>query len=84
MKISEIINQLCSHEISKQEAIVQLTEITDGLRKKNTFEFTVEEVGHIQDGHLTHGYLNLKLPYRFYDIQDRVRVGDKVDVTFLP
>lgn len=82
MKVKEIIEKLCSHEISKQDAIEKITVITDGLRRNNALEFTVEEVGFISGDN--HGYLKLKLPYQYSKMQNKVSKGDKVDVTFLP
>jgi len=62
MKVKEIIEKLCSHEISKQDAIEQIAVITDGLRKNNALEFNVEEVSFSVENN--HGYLKLKLPYQ--------------------
>ena len=81
-KVKDIIEQLCNHEISKQDAIDEIASITDGLRKNNALEFNVEEVCFsIEDNH---GYLKLKLPYQYSKIEGRVKSGDKVDVVFLP
>lgn len=82
MKVKEIIEKLCSHEISKQDAIEQITIITDGLRRNSALEFTVEEIGSTSENN--HGYLKLKLPYQYSKIENRVKSGDKVDVVFLP
>lgn len=82
MKVKEIIEKLCSHEISKQDAIEQITIITDGLRRNSSLEFTVEEIGSTSENN--HGYLKLKLPYQYSKIENRVKSGDKVDVVFLP
>lgn len=82
MKVKEIIEKLCSHEISKQDAIEQITIITDGLRRNNALELTVEESGFTVEN--DHGYLKLKLPYQYSKMKDKVSKGDKVDVTFLP
>jgi hypothetical protein len=82
MRINEIIEALCAHEISKQDAIDQLTKITNGLRKNNALEFNVEEVSaSIQDDH---GYLKLKLPYQYSKMKGKLKKGDKVDVVFIP
>ena len=82
MKVKEIIEKLCSHKISKQDAIEQIAVITDGLRKNNALEFNVEEVSFSVENN--HGYLKLKLPYQYSKIENRVKSGDKVDVVFLP
>jgi hypothetical protein len=82
MKIKEIIEKLCSHEISKKDAIEQISIITDGLRKNNALEFTVEEIGFTSEEN--HGYLKLKLPYQYSKIDGRIKKGDKVDVVLLP
>lgn len=82
MKVKEIIEKLCNHEISKQDAIEQITIITDGLRKNNALEFTVEESGFTAENN--HGYLKLKLPYQYSKMKGMIKQGDKVDVVFLP
>jgi hypothetical protein len=82
MKIDKIIESLSNHEISKSEAIAQLTEITNSLRKNSAIEFTVEEVSFsVEDNH---AFLKLKLPYRYDDIQGKVKRGDKLDVVLIP
>ena len=82
MKVKEIIEKLCNHEISKKDAIAQIKVITDGLRKNESLEFVVEESGFTAENN--HGYLKLKLPYQYSKMKDKVSKGDKVDVTFLP
>ena len=82
MKVKEIIDKLCSNEISKQDAIEQITIITDRFRINNALEFTVEESGFTVKNN--HGYLKLKLPYEYSKMEGRVKQGDKVDVVFLP
>lgn len=82
MKIGEIVEALAKHEISKQEAIDKLTEIVNGFRGSNSIEFDVEEVSFCLPE--KHGYLKLKLPYQYHKIESRVKVGDRVDVVFLP
>jgi hypothetical protein len=82
MKIKEIIEKLCSHEISKNEAINLITEITDGFRKNNALEFIIEEYG--TTTHSDSGYLKLILPYQYSKMKGKVKNGDKVDVVFIP
>lgn len=82
MKIEEIIDKLCSHEISKHEAIEELTTITKGLRKNKALEFEVTYVAYTAENN--HGILHLKLPYQYSKMGNRVKVGDSVDVVFLP
>lgn len=82
MKIKEIIEKLCSHEISKNDAIEQISIITDGLRKNNALEFIVEEIGFTSENN--HGYLRLKLPYQYSKINGRIKKGEKVDVVLIP
>lgn len=82
MKIKEIIEKLCNHEISKQDAIQQIKVITDGLRKNESLEFVVEEVGFTSKNN--HGFLKLKLPYQYSKMENKVTTGDRVDVSFLP
>ena len=82
MKVKEIIEKICNHEISKQDAIEQITIITDGLRRNNALEFTVEEIGSTSENN--HGYLKLKLPYQYSKIDGIIKKGDKVDVVLIP
>jgi hypothetical protein len=82
MKVKEIIEKLCLHEISKKDAIEHIARITDGLRKNNALEFKVEEVSFSVENN--HGYLKLKLPFQYSKIENKVKSGDKVDVMFLP
>ena len=81
LKVKDIIEKLCKHEISKTDAIEQIHLITDGLRKNESFEFLVEESGFTSKNN--HGYLKLKLPYQYSKMDNKVCKGDKVDVTFL-
>ena len=82
MKVKEIIEKLCSHEISKYEAIDEMNDIINKLRRDRALEFNVEQVSFcVENGH---GYLSLKLPYQYSKMRDKVKIGDKVDVVFLP
>ena len=80
--ITEIIESLCSHEISKQEAINQLGLIVDGLRVKSALEFEIEEISFSVENN--HGRLNLLIPYGYSKMPDKLKRGEKVDVIFLP
>lgn len=82
MKIEEIIDQVCKHEISKHDALEQLTLIFDKFRKNGALEFTVEEVGSTVENN--HGIIKLKLPYEYIKIKGKIKIGDKVEVIFLP
>lgn len=82
MKTKEIIEALLSHEISKHEALEKLNEITDGLRKKKPLEFIVESVGFTSVHN--DGYLKIRLPFKYSEIQGKIKKGDYVDVTILP
>ena len=81
MKVEEIINKVCNHEISKSEAIKVIKEITDSLRKQGAIEFNVESVAFGCE--TNDGYLHLRLPYSYNKIKDKVKKGDKVDVSFI-
>lgn len=81
MKIEQIIEELCNHEISKKDAIDEIRSITDNLRRKGALEFKVEEV--YGNGEYYHGYLKLVLPYK-YENMKHISAGDKVDVVLLP
>jgi hypothetical protein len=81
MKAQEIIERLCRHEISKGEAINQIDELINGLRKRGSLEFTVEESGFTSENN--HGFLKLKLPYAYSEMID-IKKGDKVDLMPIP
>jgi hypothetical protein len=82
MKINEIIEKLCSHEITKNQAIEAISIIVNGFRNNNAIEFTVESVGFTIES--KHGILELKLPYQYSRIENKVKKGDKIDVILLP
>ena len=82
MKIKEIIEKLCNHEISKTDAIKQIKLINDGLRKNESIEFVVKSTSYSVENN--HGYLGLMLPYQYSKMKNKVSKGDKVDVIFLP
>jgi hypothetical protein len=82
MKVKKIIEKLCNHEISKDQAIEEMSCIINSLRRCKSLEFNVEQVSVSVENN--HGYLRLKLPYQYSKMRDKVRVGDKVDVVFLP
>ncbi|MAX80330.1 MAG: hypothetical protein CL843_09160 [Crocinitomicaceae bacterium] len=81
MKVEEIIEKLCNHEISKSDAIDKIKVITDGLRNNESLEFVVDEFGSTVENN--HGYLNLILPYEYSKIKNKVSKGDRVDVSLL-
>lgn len=82
MRIKEIVEKLCNHEISKEEAIKQISIITDGLRMNDALEFIVEHTGFTSENN--HGILKLKLPYEYSKMEGKVKEGDKVDVLIVP
>ena len=82
MKAQEIIEKLCNHEISKIDAIEQIKLMSDGFRKNNALEFTVEQVSFSIENN--HGFLKLKLPYQYSKIEGKFKQGDKVDVILIP
>jgi hypothetical protein len=82
MKIKQVIEQLCSHEISKQQAIELITEITDSLRSKRAIGFYVEGIAFSSESN--DAILNLRAPYYYDKIKGRIEIGDLVDVEILP
>ena len=82
MKIKTIIENLCSHKISKRESILEIKKKFDTLRKKGSLEFEVQEISYTTVDN--HAYLKLKLPYGYDKIKGKIEKGDKVDVTHLP
>lgn len=78
MKIDEILEKLCNHEISKSDAKELIKNIIDNYKHKNYIEFTVESTSF--NCHNFDGYLNLKMPYGFAKMENVFKKGDKVDV----
>jgi|LakMenEpi03Aug12_release.lakeMendotaPanAssembly.Ray.scaffolds.fasta_scaffold3733717_1 hypothetical protein len=81
MKIDEILNKLCNHEISKQQAKELIKHITDSLRNKNCFEFTIEEISF--NCHNFDGFLKIKMPYGFAKMDKKFKTGDLIDVNLV-
>lgn len=78
MRLNEIINSLCNHEISKDEAIEKISSIINSFKRREPMEFTVQDVKFsVQDNH---GYLFLKIPYGYSKIEGKFKLGDAVDV----
>lgn len=81
-KVNEIIDNLCSHEISKQEAFDALFSIINGFRKGNALEFEVRKILFTEENN--HGILEFVIPFGYRDIEGKVKIGDRIDVTLLP
>ena len=82
MKIIDIVENLCNHSISKDQAIEEIANIVNGFRKGKAIEFVVDEVGFTVEHN--DGYLKLKIPFRNDKIEGKIKAGDKVDVVVLP
>ena len=83
--IKNIIDQLCNHEISRQEAVSQIRKITNGLRLRENIEAEVEEIGTRGDD----VYLKVIIPFKarelcFNNERDKIKDGDKIDITLIP
>lgn len=81
-KVSEIIDGLLKHEITKEDAIEKIKKLTDRAKPKNAIEFDVTEVG-LTTPH-NHGYLKIYCRYGWDKICGKVEKGAKVRVTFMP
>lgn len=81
MKIEEIIEQLVKHEISKHEAIDKIKDITNGLRRKESFEFVVGDVSTTTPSN--HAILEIMIPYGYSKIEGIIKKGYKVDVSLV-
>ena len=81
MKINQIIEKLCNHEISKQKATQDILIIINGYRKKNALNFTVEKVYFSISKN--YAILKIRLPYEYDKIEGKIKIGDKVDVRLL-
>lgn len=82
MKIKQIVDKLCNHEISKVEAVDFLAEIIDSFRNKNAIGFFVEQVAFSSENN--DAVLSLRAPYSYNKIKGKVEIGDRVDVVILP
>lgn len=82
VKIKDIVENLCNHSLSKDQAIEEITNIVNGFRKGKAIEFVVDEVGFTVERN--DGYLKLKIPFRYDKIERKIKAGDKVDVIILP
>lgn len=81
-KLSEIIDALLKHEITKEDAIEKIKKLIDKARPKNAVEFEVTEVGFTTPNN--HGYLKIYCRYGWDKIVGKVEKGGKVRVTFMP
>lgn len=77
MTSSQIVEQLCNHEISKEDAIKEI----ESIRKGNLIRFIVDGISSATPDN--HGYLKLKLPYQYFKIENALKKGDSVDVSFI-
>lgn len=77
MRVPEIIDKLCNHEISKREALHELEKILNN----EALQFTVEEFSYTVGKQ--HATLKIVLPYQYYKVQDKIKKGDNVNVFLL-
>ena len=82
MKIQEIIDKLCSHEISKNDAVYLLSEMFNTVRLRTSIECDVTSVACTVENN--HGIINLKIPYGYSKIENKLSKGDKVDLIIIP
>jgi hypothetical protein len=76
MRIAEIIDQLCSHQISKSDAIEKLRDIVEEQRCCAGFDYFVNEVGETVSEEC---YLKL-YSYSYTKNKSKIKKGDRVKV----
>ena len=82
MEIYKIIDMLCNHDISKEEAFEMIIEKKITLKDKSQIYFTVDSVGVSVEN--SHAHLNLILRYGYPEIEGKFKKGDTVGVVMLP
>jgi hypothetical protein len=82
MNISEIIDRLCAHELTRDEAKEKIQEIVDQYRQKGALEFEIMEVGFTSCNN--HARIRIEKRYSWKDIEGKLKKGDKVDLIIRP
>lgn len=82
MNISEIIDRLCAHELTRYEAKEKIQEIVDQYRQKVAIEFEVECISY--SSHDDHASINLNKRYGYNEVKGKLKKGDKVDLIIRP
>jgi len=80
MRIEEIIEKLCNHEITKNTAISELKNIAN-KKQDEDLKFKVEGIAFTSD--TDSGILNLRLPYQYSSMKGKFRLNDRVYVTLV-
>lgn len=78
MKVTEIVESLLSHEITKEDAINKLT---NKVKKNDFIEFNVIDVGFTSESN--HGRIRLEIPYGYSNIEGKIKKGDKVYLSII-
>lgn len=78
MKVKRIIEKLCSHDLTKDEAINLIEVIMETLRNKDSIKFFVEYVAFTSES--DDAILHLRAPYYYSKIKGRIEIGDSIDV----
>jgi len=81
-KVSEIIDALLKHEITKEDAIEKIKKLTDKAKPKNAIECDVMEVAYSVEHN--HGRVRLEIPYGYHKIEGKLKKGDKAGLIILP
>lgn len=80
--ITEIVEDLLSHKITKKEAIKKLRGISDGLRNKKSITFKVTQLSYTSVN--KHALVSLKADYAWREVEKTISAGDEVDVCVIP
>ena len=81
-KFEEIIDSLCSHKISKGQALQEIIDIFDKFTTGGGVCFEVTSVGFSVENN--HGYISARIKYRYDLIEKKINKGDTIYVTVIP
>ena len=81
-KFEEIIDSLCSHKISKGQALQEIIDIFNKFKSGQGHNFVVDGVGFTAESN--HGFINAKISYGYKSIENKIKKGDTICVTVIP
>lgn len=81
-KLEEIIDSLCSHKISKGQALEEIINIFDEFKSGRGHNFVVDGVGFSAESN--HGYISAVIRYGYKHIENKIKKGDTIYVTVIP
>ena len=81
MNTEQIINELLSHNISKDEAIEKLNKNKLTFTGNDLHIFNVDSIGYTTFNE--HVKMNITLPYGWDKIKNRIKIGHKIAVLII-